>query len=357
MLRWLGKLRANPPVGEGAAPTEAWPAAQMAWRAGTTLPIPDWAAQPPSELHANRQAAGWLDALAAALPPGYVRAESPHFMLLTAQDRRTRDALLRYLERSRTRVMGTLPGIADDHGHGKTVVIVFAGEESYYRYVAHYGSSSAEPEAFSSGMFIDAGYGHFVFAQAPFETMEPVVVHELTHCLVRHLPIPAWLNEGLAVNTEQRYAPRMPRYRANELQYLFGRFWNAGTIQEFWSGKSFLRPDDGQPLSYELARILVQLLDKDYEVLRRFCGAASQDDGGEHAARQVLGAGLAELVTVVLGPGDWTPDPPAWAAGTERGQFRGSPASPIAHPPAVPTGFRLANLKASPALPTRRPAP
>ena len=97
---------------------------------------------------------------------------------------------------ARRRVLATLPGIAADHGHGKTVVMAFGDEESYYQYIANYGSESSQPEAFSGGMFIDAGYGHFVFAQGTFETMEPVVVHELTHCLVRHLPIPAWLNEG-----------------------------------------------------------------------------------------------------------------------------------------------------------------
>jgi hypothetical protein len=135
------------------------------------------------------------------------------------------------------------------------------------------------------------------------------VVHELTHCLVRHLPIPAWLNEGLAVNTEHRFVTPRPRYRANELQYLFARFWTPSTIQEFWSGKSFLRPDDGQPLSYELARLLVHLLDKDYDVLARFCATASHEDGGEGAAMSVMGASLEEIAAVVLGSGAWKPQP------------------------------------------------
>lgn len=34
-----------------------------------------------------------------------------------------------------------------------------------------------EPQAYSGGMFIDAGYGHFVFAEGTFESMERVVVH------------------------------------------------------------------------------------------------------------------------------------------------------------------------------------
>ena len=333
MLEWFRKSRKSAPAGaEGTGRTEAWPADRMAWRAGTGLPIPAWEAQSwpvttdaeALHAHANGLAATWLDALAQALPERHARAESANFMLLSAMDRRTADALLRYLERSRTRVLATLPGVAGGDGHGKTVVVVFGSEDGYYRYVAHYGTPSSEQEAFSGGMFIDAGYGHFVFTHSPFEQMEPVVVHELTHCLVRHLPLPAWLNEGLAVNTERRFAPRPARFLPNELEYLFGRFWNASTIQEFWSGKSFLRPDEGQPLSYELARILVQLLDKDYDVLRRFCEAARREDAGEGAAQDVLGASLSGLAEVVLGPGEWAPQPAAWATGTERGQFHGT---------------------------------
>jgi hypothetical protein len=150
--------------------------------------------------------------------------------------------------------------------------------------------------------------------------MEAVVVHELTHALVRHLPIPAWLNEGLAVNTEQRFVPARPKYQAEQLRWMLGNFWNEATIQEFWSGKSFLRPDDGQPLSYELAKLLVQLLDKEH-LLARFCALASQQDGGETAAREVLGAGLDQLAAVVLGPGPWAPQPAQWTLGVEKGQF------------------------------------
>lgn len=324
MFGWLkGKQEPEAPAQRSTALLQ-----EIAWRSDTTLPIPDWDRQARPEHgqeaqddHANGLAAGWLDALSQALGGRLRREESANFMLLSALEPRPAKVLLEYLERSLRRVLATLPGIASDEGHGKNLVMVFPDEDTYYRYVANYGSESSEPEAFSGGMFIDAGYGHFVFAEGPFEHMEPLVVHELTHCLVRHLPIPAWLNEGLAVNTEQRFARTQPRYRANELQYLFGRFWNEETIQEFWSGKSFLRPDEGQPLSYELARLLVHLLDKDYERLARFCGAALREDAGEAAAQAVFGTGLEELAAVVLGPGSWMPQPARWTSGTEEGHF------------------------------------
>lgn len=330
MLRWLrGKRMPESSAAEAAALSEPLPAQEMVWRSDASMPIPDWNRQPWPEagedqaLHrlANGQAAAWLDAMVSALSEQYTRTESDNFMLLSALEPRPARVLLDYLERSRRRVLATLPNIAADNGHGKNVVMVLGDEDSYYQYVSNYGSSSSEPEAYSGGMFIDAGYGHFVFAQSTFESMERVVVHELTHCLVRHLPIPAWLNEGLAVNVEHQFVPQRPRYQPHELRYLFGRFWNASTIQEFWSGKSFLRPDDGQPLSYELARLLVQLLDKDHDLLTQLCAAARYEDAGEEAAVSVLGASLDDLAGVVLGAGDWKPRPASWAEGTEKGQF------------------------------------
>lgn len=325
MFGWLkGKQVAEPPQ-ERSTPLPQ----HVIWRDGTTLPIPDWErhawpdAADSTNLNtfANGLAAAWVDALGVQLHAGYRRAESANFMLLSALEARPARALLEYLERSLRRVLATLAGIASDEGHGKTVVLVLDDEDSYYQYIAHYGSADDGPQAFSGGMFIDWGYGHFVFARGTFEQMEPVVVHELTHCLVRHLPIPAWLNEGLAVNTERRFSPSRLRYTAAEFQFLCERFWNAETIQEFWSGKSFLRPDDGQPLSYELARLLVQLLDKDYDRLVRYCATAQQDDGGEAAAQAILGNGLDDLVEIVLGPGEWAPQPETWTAGIEKGQF------------------------------------
>lgn len=334
MLGWLKRKRTEAmtpgPAVSGAADTSA-----MRWLPATTLPIPDWNALDwpmgltDEAMHAlcNGYAAAWLDRLAAALPPAHRRLESDHFLLLASLADGPARVLLDYLERSRKRVLAVLPGIASDQGHGKTPVLVFADEEHYYRYVAHYGNPHGGTEAFSGGMFIDAGYGHFVFAAAGFEQMEPVVVHELTHRLVSHLPIPAWLNEGLAVNTERRFAPAAPRYRPDELAHLFGTFWNADTIQEFWSGKSFLRPDDGQPLSYELAKLLVQLLDKDYAGLAAYCNAAQGADAGEAAARELFGSGVGHLAGIVLGEGDWSPRPQRWAEGVEKGQF---------HPVATP---------------------
>jgi hypothetical protein len=316
---------------ESAAPagTEPLPSADMVW-CEASLPIPDWArlqgppGGEPEALHAlaNRQAAAWLDALGAALDPKYRRHECEHFMVLSPLDARAAKVLMDYLERSRKRVLATLPGIAAEDGHGKTAVLVMDDQDDYYAYVSNYTEGAGQEQGLSGGMFIDAGYGHFVFAESHFDAMEAVVVHELTHALVRHLPLPAWLNEGLAVNTERRFVRAVPRYQPQQLAWSFGEFWNDETIQEFWSGKSFLRSDEGQPLSYELARVLVELVAREPGVLQRFCAEADRRDAGEAAALAVLGTDLQGLAGAVLGEGEWMPRPAAWVDGIEVGSFR-----------------------------------
>lgn len=329
MFAFLGRDKRQASLPELTAPYPG----DLVFRPGTIMPIPDWhqldwpdtADVALQHRHANSLAAAWLDALTLTLGFQYRRSESANFMLLSSLEPRPAQVLIDYLEKSLKRVLGTLPGITDSSGFGKYVVLVFADEETYYSYVSHYAAAgeraNEDAEGFSSGMFIHHGYGHFVFVQGPFDAMEPVVVHELTHCTVQHLPLPAWLNEGLAVNTEQRFVPARPRYSASEFAYLMGKFWNSQTIQEFWSGKSFLRSDEGQSLSYELARLMVQMLAKDYDLFKRYCNLAKAEDAGQDATRELFGHGLETIITAVLGTGVWLPDPNRWNAGVERGQF------------------------------------
>ena len=57
-------------------------------------------------------------------------------------------------------------------------------------------------------------------------------------------------------------------------------FWDEQTIQEFWSGKSFGRVDEGNGLSYELARYCIRALAHDVSSFIVFAQHASFEDGG-----------------------------------------------------------------------------
>ena len=127
------------------------------------------------------------------------------------------------------------------------------------------------------------------------------------------------------MNTERRVSPPRgrPLLTPEELHQKHLAFWTGATIQEFWSGKSWLRPDDGNMLSYDLATHFVSMAAQDFHVFRAFANAADAADSGDAAARQHLGYPVRHLADAVLGKGPWEPKPRTWKDGVERGQFQG----------------------------------
>lgn len=95
------------------------------------------------------------------------------------------------------------------------------------------------------------------------------------------------------------------------------RFWNPATIQEFWAGASFHRTDDGHLLSYELARVVVEQMARDWEAFQAFVATAKRQDAGAAAAREALGVDLGAYVGALLQIDDsagWAPHPAGWGA-------------------------------------------
>ena len=316
----------------GKAQPQQWPlppllTTNLIWSSGTSLPIPDWQSieAPPetSGLHAfwSSAARSWLERLREQLGATYHLSASDHFMMLAPVPDRTCKLILDHCERSRRQILHLLDGIALDEGYGHSVIIMFATQDEYYDYVSNYYDPEGEFST-SGGMFLDRGYGHFVFPEGEMAALESTVTHELTHCYVRHLPIPAWVNEGLAVNTETRIV-RAPYsvFSPQEVAAKHARYWNSATIQEFWNGKSWLRPGDSNLLSYDLAQKCVALLARDFDVFRKFVHAAHLDDGGAAASLDCFAYPVENLAAAILGEGDWAPDPSRWSDGAERGQF------------------------------------
>jgi len=336
MLKHLTRLFARPPTAQTAPAAATLPRipVQMHWLADTQLPIPDWqrigegepAGLEGGAMHAywTSAALNWLEASNEALGSHYRIKESQDFLLLSNLEDRPAQVFLATCQRMLARITRSLGELADDSGWGKYVVMVFEDSEDYYAYISHYYPEGGE-YAMSSGMFIQAGYGHFVMPLEAIDAMEPVIAHELTHCLLTHLPIPAWLNEGLAVNTEQTLFPQLAApsaqlYFPHEVAAQHAAYWNADSIQAFWSGKSFLHADDGNRLSYDLAKKITALAARNETAFRAFVAHAHMQDGGL-AAEHHLGYPIANLLEAVLGDGPWQPRPETWNEGVERGQF------------------------------------
>ena len=338
MFRWLTSLL----VPNSAADTAARPpvaAAQIAMSHGEPLvlasvmqdanglPLFDWSAVSEWVSHLpdpedQAQAWGlaeraWLEHLCLALGPDFRVREHGPALLLSNLDPVVAKAMLSFIDKSAQRILQVLEGVAEIPLWGHDLVIVFQDKESYYRYVAHYYPDEGE-YAESSGMYIQAGCGHFVTMADNLQALEPVIVHELTHAYVHHLPLPTWLNEGLAVNTEQRLSPAagmrpdLPKMHARHQS-----FWNADRIQSFWNGQSFSQTGASNELSYDLARLLVAHLAADWTAFRHFALQAHQQDGGAHAASDCLDIALGALVCALLdrepSPG-WEPIPALWTS-------------------------------------------
>lgn len=266
----------------------------------------------------------WLAHLRDSLGADYSIREAGDAVLLSTLESNVAKATLEYVTKTENRILRLLDGVARTPDWGKNILLVFDDDDAYYRYVEHFYPEAGE-FAMSGGMYIHSGCGHFVTVKADLHEIEPVIVHELVHGLVSHLEIPAWLNEGLAVNTENSLSPAgKPRFSPQEMHAKHLGFWGADEIQEFWSGKSFLRPDDGNMLSYDLARILVEQLSNDWPRFSTFVNEASVADAGAEAAIRHLDIDLGAAACALLEKEPdtaWHPDPTTWSETPERGTF------------------------------------
>ena len=262
----------------------------------------------------------WLSHFRDALGPAYRLDEGPTAMVLSSLEPRLSRSTLSFMERTLKRIGAVLAGITEIPAWGKDLLIIFEDENQYYDYVSYYYPESGE-FSFSSGMHITRGCSHFVTTRGGLQALEPTIAHEMTHGCLAHLPIPLWLNEGIAVNTEHRLTGVAPRlYTPEQMNMKHKRFWGKGEIQEFWSGISFRRTDDGNMLSYDLARILVEQFAKDWGAFKAFTLAADYADSGSAAALEHLRISLGAAATAVLEQAsspDWEPDPDAWEAKAE----------------------------------------
>ena len=257
----------------------------------------------------NEIAREWVRLLMHGMSGDYAVIETENFILISSADSLYNKTLSKHLEYCRRRILHISKGITSDDGFGKYVVIVFSDSESYYKYVSYFYGPEGGTYGLSSGMYINRGYGHFVFVNDEMVMVEPIIAHEMTHALLSHLPVPLWLNEGIAVNMEATISNFTPE-RINKAGYQQHEdFWTLDEIQEFWKGESFFRPDEGQKLSYQLAQLMVARFNENYDAFVEFVNAAHQSDAGEKAMGDIFAMSLGDLVAGFLEEGEWQPEP------------------------------------------------
>lgn len=286
----------------GGVPLLDW-SSLRAWSDG--IDSPEAAAR---AIDAGRRA--WLLHLRDACLPDHRLHTTDDVFILSSVEQQVAGATAQYVATARRRIASVLGPLARFPVGERSILLVLDSEEDYYNYVSIYYPEEGE-FALSGGMFIDAGCPHFVVVRNDLVAIEPVIAHELTHSALAYLRLPKWLDEGLAVNTERRVAGEVPGlYTPRELHGMHQQYWDAQRIQEFWSGESFDRTDDGNRLSYDLARIIVEQIGKQWDSFASFVATADREDGGKLAARTALsinlGAYAASLLEVDSADG-WEP--------------------------------------------------
>lgn len=332
LKRLLSRLGIGRTASAAPVPLRVESLLPLRWDSAFDLPQPDWS--PLFDLAPDgladpgiaddwwtQVAQQWLQTLGSALGERYRLHAASDFLLLSALSDHRVQLCLDSCQRLLWRIRRGLTGVAGPRDSGKHVLIVFADSDDYYRYIGQFDRPGGT-YAMSSGMFIPHGYGHFVLPEGDLDQMQPTIAHELTHCVLADLPIPAWLNEGMATNTEAALYPELsqPLYTPRELAAQHAAFWNAVTIQEYWSGHAFRRPDEGSRLAYDLAQRMTARAAQDEPAFRAFLREANLVDAGR-GAEHCLGYPLEDLAIAMLGPGRWRPQPEQWRCGVLEGQF------------------------------------
>lgn len=281
----------------------------------------------------------WMERLRARLGGGYAVAESANFHLLSELEPKAREHLLAFCETARARINRTVGDLGEGEIFGKHAIFRFTDTDDYYAYVAHFHADGEY--AGSGGMFLRDGFHHIAFPHAwSGEEDRRVLTHELTHDLLVSLPLPAWLNEALAMAFEADLAGGGQDALTPELAARHRGYWDPTTIQEFWRGESFSKVE-GQELAYSLSRVLLNLIHHDirppHEDFRRFILRADWGDAGAIAAREHLDIALENLIAGFLGPGEWQPRPESWRKESPPPEQDGQPTTPPAQMPA-PSG-------------------
>lgn len=285
------------------------------------FPRADWraigeriaATLPGSRRHEAWDAAAqlWLHRTAECFDPPFRVLKSRNFLLLATPLEGEEETLLRFLEHALATILARLPGIASDEGYGRHAVLVFPSEDDYYEYVDWFHPPGGS-YPFTGGMCLRGGYTHFALPWESLEGAERTTAHELTHDCLSHLPLPQWIDEGIACVVEGIATGGSAR-TLSILELRDQRaYWNQTTLQLFWSGASFHRPIDGFDLGYTLGYLLVKALSHDFGRFRSFVLRARAEDAGESALREVFGGSLGSVVVPILGPGDWAPRPGTW---------------------------------------------
>lgn len=265
----------------------------------------------------------WATALADDLGGNYRLTGSENFLCVSDRDDATARWLVRIGEHAEKRIRETLRQLAwgDSRKH---FLLIITDQDDYDSYVSQFYDEGTF--AASIGLHIRTGMPHIVVHFIDAAEALSTLSHEMSHACVSHLPLPRWLDEGVAMTLQKMIGDIPPPESMSNVQAIWNiqsnwsapvlwgelaerhhEFWTEENIQGFWAGTTYLEPGDASELSYSLGEILLNLITQDHKNWLDFLASAHHDDAGQTAALNCFGVGLGEIAGTFLGPGEWRP--------------------------------------------------
>ena len=204
----------------------------------------------------NEAALLWVKKIREDLGGEYIILQSRQTVLLCEQAWEHARWLLEYSDRAGITIREYLADTAWSGAPGKHVVLIFTDQDDYYQYLSYHSADGEQ--ATSGGVCIHSGYSHIAIPWHDETEAANAIIHELTHDCLSYLPLPQWLNEGIAMTIQKAIAPPPRAMGQSEQDALFAAsidwrapimwdelaekhfaFWNENTIQSFWAATSF----------------------------------------------------------------------------------------------------------------------
>jgi hypothetical protein len=247
----------------------------------------------------NQLAREWMDLVCSEFTAPMQHAESTHFLLYLPKSNRHAANCLHQLEDYRVRIRQLLGPLALEKWESKCVVLIPPSSDDFVRYLIDYTEGDETP--MPGGVYLNRGYGHFVFPDGELTYHTPIIAHELCHALLKSHDMPAWVNEGVTETIEHQITGQKPYFLDQEIIERHRAYWTLPRLHSFWRGESFSFADEGFELSYHLSRFLINALTQQGRApFLQFVATASASDAGFSAAHDCLGIKLEEVVWDLL---------------------------------------------------------
>lgn len=265
----------------------------------------------------------WASHIAEDFGGKYSVAQTAQFVCISELEQEHAARSIRFAEHAEESIRGWLHDVGWQNAANPLLVFITEADD-YDAYVSQfYGEGTF---AASIGVQIRHGYPQIVVHFLSWHEALTTLAHEMTHACVGHLPLPRWLDEGVAIMLQKQIGDVPPPESWSQMEAVWSvqsqwsppvlsaemaerhhAFWDEEKLQGFWAGTAFNEPGDASELSYSLAEILTQIITQDYANWRDFVARAQWGDAGQTAALDCFGAGLGEIAGTFLGEGEWRP--------------------------------------------------